>query len=146
MQLSVRAASRAALAVFLGLMAHLSPAAETGSAAVDSKRLRNADAEPGQWMSYSRTWDEQRFSPLKQINDGNASSLGLAWYADLNTYRGVQATPLFIDGVLYNVSVWNVVTAYDARNGKVLWTYDPKVASEWARLACCGRTLSRIPC
>ncbi len=89
-------------------------------------------------MSYSRTWDEQRFSPLKQINADNAGKLGLAWYADLNTYRGVQATPLFIDGVLYNVSVWNVVTAYDAHNGKVLWTYDPKVAPEWARLACCG--------
>jgi quinohemoprotein ethanol dehydrogenase len=100
--------------------------------------MRAADQEPGQWMSYSRTWDEQRFSPLKKINDSNAHRLGLAWYADLNTYRGVQATPLFIDGVLYNVSVWNVVTAYDARNGKVLWTYDPKVASEWARLACCG--------
>jgi quinohemoprotein ethanol dehydrogenase len=112
--------------------------AAAGPADVTSKRLRNADDEPGQWMSYSRTWDEQRFSPLEQINADNAGSLGLAWYADLNTYRGVQATPLYIDGVLYNVSVWNVVTAYDARNGKVLWTYDPKVATEWARLACCG--------
>jgi len=138
MSLSFRYATRALLPVLLAFVSPLGLAAEMGSAAVDSKRLRNADAEPGQWMSYSRTWDEQRFSPLKQINDGNASKLGLAWYADLNTYRGVQATPLFIDGVLYNVSVWNVVTAYDARNGKVLWTYDPKVASEWARLACCG--------
>src|SRR6187549_3797900 len=113
-------------------------AAAPTAANVDSRRLGNPDAEPGQWMSYSRSWDEQRFSPLKQINDGNAGQLGLAWYADLNTYRGVQATPLFIDGVLYNVSVWNVVTAYDGRNGKVLWTFDPKVAPEWARLACCG--------
>jgi quinohemoprotein ethanol dehydrogenase len=116
----------------------LVPAAERGAAAVDSHRLKHADQEPGQWMSYSRTWDEQRFSPLKQINDQNAGKLGLAWYAVLNTYRGVQATPLFIDGVLYNVSVWNVVTAYDGHNGRVLWTYDPKVATEWARLACCG--------
>jgi quinohemoprotein ethanol dehydrogenase len=105
---------------------------------VTNERMLNADAEAGQWMSYSRTWDEQRFSPLKRINDGNAQNLGLAWYADLNTYRGVQSTPLFIDGVLYNVSVWNVVTAYDGRNGKVLWTFDPKVAPEWTRLACCG--------
>jgi len=116
----------------------LGSAADQSAAAVDSKRLGTADKEPGQWMSYSRTWDEQRFSPLKQINDQNAGKLGLAWYADLNTYRGVQATPLFIDGVLYNVSVWNVVTAYDGHDGKVLWTYDPKVKSEWARLACCG--------
>jgi quinohemoprotein ethanol dehydrogenase len=113
-------------------------AAEQAPAAVDGKRMRAADKEPSQWMSYSRTWDEQRFSPLKQINDSNASQLGLAWYADLNTTRGVQATPLFIDGVLYNVSVWNIVTAYDGKTGKPLWTFDPKVESKWARLACCG--------
>ncbi len=48
-----------------------------------------------------RTWDEQRFSSLKQINEKNGKRLGLAtWYADLNTYRGVDATPLVIDGVL----------------------------------------------
>jgi quinohemoprotein ethanol dehydrogenase len=117
-------------------------AASTGArpAAVDTRRLLRADAEPGQWMSYGRTWDEQRYSPLAQINDRNAARLGLAWYADLGTYRGVQATPLYIDDVLYNVSVWNVVTAYDARDGRVLWTFDPKVDSQWARLACCGPT------
>jgi quinohemoprotein ethanol dehydrogenase len=131
---NVRSVSSVLLLLALSL-----PVLAAGRAAnVDSNRLLNADAEPGQWMSYSRTWDEQRFSPLKQINSDNAATLGLAWYADLNTYRGVQATPLFIDGVLYNVSVWNVVTAYDGHNGKVLWTYDPKVAPEWARLACCG--------
>jgi len=93
-------------------------------------------------MSNGRTWSEQRFSPLTQINDQNVGRLGLAWYADLDTYRGVEATPLEIDGVLYNVSAWDVTTAYDATTGKVLWRYDPKVPLEWARLACCG-TVSR---
>src|ERR1700743_3460395 len=74
---------------------------------VDSQSMRAADAHPGDWMSYGRTWDEQRFSPLKQIDDKNASKLGLAWYADLNTTRGIEGTPLVIDGVLYNVSVFN---------------------------------------
>ena len=107
---------------------------------VDGERMRSIDAggEGGQWFSYGRGWNEQRFSPLAQINDGNVARLGLAWYDDLDTYRGVQATPLMVDGVLYNASVWNVVTAYDARNGRKLWVYDPKVAREWARLACCG--------
>ena len=114
--------------------------------AVDGARMSTADsaAEAGQWMSYSRTWDEQRFSPLDQINEGNVSRLGLAWYDDLNTYRGVQSTPLYVDGVLYNASVWNVVTAYDARNGRVLWRFDPKVDRQWARLACCGPTTRGI--
>ncbi|WP_336980525.1 PQQ-dependent dehydrogenase, methanol/ethanol family [Altererythrobacter fulvus] len=107
---------------------------------VNGERLRKADAPAnvGDWMSYSRTWDEQRFSPLKQINDGNVQRLGLAWYDDLETYRGVQASPLVVDGVLYNESIYNVVTAYDGKTGRKLWTYDPKVGPEWARLACCG--------
>jgi quinohemoprotein ethanol dehydrogenase len=114
--------------------------ASGGPAAVDGERMRNADAPAnvGQWMSHGRTWSEQDFSPLTQINDTNVQRLGLAWYADLNTYRGVVATPLEIDGVLYNVSAWSVVTAYDAINGKVLWTYDPKVPTDYARITCCG--------
>src|SRR3990170_5063261 len=109
-------------------------------ASVDGETMRNADAaaQAGDWQSYSRTWDEQRFSPLDQINDRNVQQLGLAWYDDLETMRGVQASPLVIDGVLYNVSIYNVVTAYDGRTGRELWTYDPEVAPEWARLACCG--------
>jgi quinohemoprotein ethanol dehydrogenase len=113
-------------------------ASDTTAAAVDQQRLENADRDPGQWMSTGRTWNEERFSPLKQINDANVQRLGLAWFAPLNTFRGVEATPLVIDGVLYNVSAWDLTTAYDAATGKVLWTYDPKVAPEWARLACCG--------
>jgi quinohemoprotein ethanol dehydrogenase len=105
---------------------------------VDQLRLESADRDPGQWMSPGRTWSEQRFSPLKQINDTNVQRLGLAWFAPLNTYRGVEATPLVIDGVLYNISAWDLTTAYDAATGKVLWTYDPQIAPEWSRLACCG--------
>jgi quinohemoprotein ethanol dehydrogenase len=126
----------AALALASGSGAVMSRGADTPPARVDGKRMRAPEA--GQWMSYGRTWDEQRFSPLKQINDANVQKLGLAWYADLDTYRGIESTPLMVDGVLYNVSVFNVVTAYDARTGKKLWTHDPHVAREWARLACCG--------
>ena len=113
-------------------------AAEAGT--VDGQAMRHIDAAAnvGNWMSYGRGWDEQRFSPLDRINQDNVARLGLAWYDDLETLRGVQATPLVIDGVLYNASVFNVVTAYNAATGEKLWTYDPKVPPEWARLACCG--------
>lgn len=114
--------------------------AATAQTVVNGEALRNADAPAnvGDWMSYSRTWDEQRFSPLDQINDGNVGQLGLAWYDDLETMRGVQASPIVVDGVLYNISIYNIVTAYDGKTGEKLWTYDPDVGAEWARLACCG--------
>ena len=84
-----------------------------------------------------RTYNAQRFSPLDQINEHNVSELGLAWYYDMDTLRGVEATPLYSEGVIYNTSAWNITTAHDARTGKALWTFDPKVPREWGRYACC---------
>ena len=112
------------------------PGAPRPAAAVDRKRLTGHDAND--WLTVGGGWSEQRFSPLTRIDAGNVHRLGLAWFADLNTYRGVEASPLVIDGVLYNVSAWDLTTAYDAATGQVLWTYDPKVAPEYARIACCG--------
>jgi glucose dehydrogenase len=91
-------------------------ARDSAPAAVDAARLLHPAA--GEWLSDGRTYDAQRFSPLGQINEKTVGQLGLAWYADLDTYRGVEGTPLYVDGVLYNISAWDVVTAYDARSGK----------------------------
>ncbi|HWW81805.1 MAG TPA: PQQ-dependent dehydrogenase, methanol/ethanol family [Steroidobacteraceae bacterium] len=90
-----------------------------------------------QWTSVGRTADEQRFSPLTQINTDNVSRLGLAWFADFDTNRGQEATPLAIDGVLYVSTAWSKVKAYDARTGRLLWAYDPKVPGEFAGRGCC---------
>jgi quinohemoprotein ethanol dehydrogenase len=113
------------------------PAAASGFANVDAQRLRNAWNEPGQWMSYGGTYEEQRFSKLDRINVDNVSELGLAWYADLGTNRGQEATPLYIDGVLYVSEAWSKVNAYDARTGNLLWHYDPKVPGEFGSRGCC---------
>ena len=127
---------QAPLAAALALTGLLAPlAAQDAPAPVDHARLRAP--EPGQWLSVGRTYDEQRFSPLAQINDRTVGRLGLAWFADINTERGMEASPLVIDGVLYNVQPWNVVTAYDAKTGRVLWSYDPEVPLRFGRMACC---------
>ena len=84
-----------------------------------------------------RTYDAQRYSPLQQINENNVGQLGLAWFAELNTFRGVEATPLAVDGVIYNISAFNITSAYEAQTGRELWTYDPQVPREWGRYACC---------
>jgi quinohemoprotein ethanol dehydrogenase len=107
-------------------------------AAADSKvDPRLAHPAPGEWPSDGRDYTAQRYSPLTQINAANVAKLGLAWYDDLDTYRGVEATPIYADGVLYNSLPFNVIKAYDAKTGRVLWTYDPKVPREMARYACC---------
>jgi quinohemoprotein ethanol dehydrogenase len=108
-----------------------------GPAGVDARRLLDAGEHPDDWVQDGRTYSAQRYSPLTQINAGNLNRLGLAWSAELDTYRGVEGTPLYIDGVIYNTSAWNIVSAYDARTGKALWTYDPQTPREWGRYACC---------
>ena len=129
-------APKCALAAVAALaLAQLAGAQE--AARVDHSRMLAADREPGQWMGPGRTYDEQRFSPLDQIDDGNVAGLGLAWYADLPVDRGVEATPLMIDGVLYNIEPWNVTTAYDAKTGRELWRFDPQVDRDFGRIACC---------
>jgi len=104
---------------------------------VDASRLINADQQPGNWMSYGRTYSEQRFSPLKQISDQNVGQLALAWYVDLDTRRGQEATPIVVDGVMYFTTAWSKVFAVKAATGEKLWSYDPKVPPEWAINACC---------
>jgi quinohemoprotein ethanol dehydrogenase len=104
---------------------------------VDTQRIVHADREPGTWMSVGRTYDEQRFSPLKQINEENVGKLGIAWYYDLNTMRGIEGTPVVVDGVMYANSAWSVTVALDATTGKEIWRYDPKVPLEWTRFVCC---------
>ena len=56
---------------------------------------------PNQWPSYGGSYDEQRFSPLTAINDGNVAQLGLAWYADYDSNQNQHGSPLYADGVIY---------------------------------------------
>lgn len=118
----------------------VSPETETEvvtSANVSDAQIVHADDQPENWLTYGRTYSEQRFSPLKQINDQNASKLGLAWYFDLDTNRGQEATPLVVDGVMYFTSAWSKVFAVNAATGDRLWSYDPKVPLQWGANACC---------
>ncbi|WP_262500133.1 MULTISPECIES: PQQ-dependent dehydrogenase, methanol/ethanol family [unclassified Pseudomonas] len=107
------------------------------AAEVDGKRIIDADKEPGNWMSHGRTYDEQRYSPLNTINDRNVNQLGLAWSYKLDLDRGVEATPIVVDGVMYTTGPFSVVYALDARNGKLLWKYDPQSDRHRAGEACC---------
>jgi glucose dehydrogenase len=88
-------------------------------------------------VTTGRSYDEAALQPLSQIDDSNASRLGLAWYADLNMSRGEEATPLVVDGVMYVSTAWSVVRAFDATNGKPLWTFDPAVPRSQLVNACC---------
>ena len=104
---------------------------------LDGERIIEADQEPGNWLAHGRTYDEQRFSPLAQINAGNAGDLGLAWHFDTGTDRGLEASPIVVDGVMFSTGSWSVVFANDARTGELIWKFDPEVPKAWGAYACC---------
>ena len=108
-----------------------------GSKTIDDAALKDADKDSGNWLMYGRTYDDHRYSPLKQISEDNVGKLGLAWSKELGSTRGLEATPLVKDGVMYTTGNWSVVYAIDAKTGETKWTYDPKVARENAMFFCC---------
>ena len=125
-------------ALLLTLLSHVANAQDStrpaaarevpGAAAKVDDRAIRANARTGRdWPSYGLDYAETRFSRLTQINAQNVKGLGLAWSYNLESTRGVEATPLVVDGIMYVTASWSIVHAVDARTGQRLWTYDPKV-------------------
>jgi quinohemoprotein ethanol dehydrogenase len=96
-----------------------------------------AGANADNWPMYGLNFAETRFSKLTQITTSNVKQLGLVWSYDLQSTRGVESTPVVVDGIMYVTGPWSIVHAIDVRTGKGLWTFDPKVAHDKGYRACC---------
>ncbi len=107
------------------------------TAIVDDAYLANADNTPENWVTYGKNYAEDRFSSLALINKENVDKLGLAWALNLETTRGIEATPLVVDGIMFLTGPWSKVFAVNARTGKMIWTYDPEVPGKYGEKACC---------
>jgi quinohemoprotein ethanol dehydrogenase len=103
---------------------------------VDANRT-SAAREPGQWLTTGRDASLDYHSPLSDINASNVAQLGFAWEYRLGTHRGLEATPVMVDGTLYFSGNFGHVYAVDAVQGREKWAYDPGVDGQWGRYACC---------
>ncbi|MBP57092.1 MAG: PQQ-dependent dehydrogenase, methanol/ethanol family, partial [Rhodobiaceae bacterium] len=104
---------------------------------INTQRIINSNSEPHNWLSHGRNYYEQRYSPLNKINTETVNNLELEWSLDMGTTRGLEATPIVDNGIMFVSSTWSVVHAVDARTGEELWVYDPNVPRSWARKVCC---------
>jgi len=100
-------------------------------------RILHADREPQNWLSYSGTPLNQRYSGLAQITPANVKSLQLQWIWQARSLEKFETTALAINGVLYTVQAPNDVVALDAETGRPYWTFAYSPAAD-AR-TCCGR-------
>src|SRR5690606_25475661 len=125
----------AAVAVAIGALP--AGAAAQPRATVDEAALAGAALSGDEWLTYGRDYAETRFSPLADIDAGNVRRLGLAWYYDTGALRGLEATPLVADGVLYATTSWSNVFALDARTGDLLWRWESGADRARGSRACC---------
>ena len=129
-----------ALACWLPLCAGAQPSAPSiraATAKVDGAMIVANQATTRDWPSYGLDYAETRHSKLTQITTDNVKNLGLAWTYDLESTRGIEATPVVVDGTMYVTASWSIVHAIDARTGKRLWTFDPKVDRSGGYKGCC---------
>lgn len=107
------------------------------TAGVDKAAVLANEADSRNWLTHGLDYAETRFSRLDRITTENVGELGLAWSHGLNSRRGVEATPIVVDGVMFVTASWSIVHALDARTGEALWVYDPEVPRDYAYKGCC---------
>ena len=105
--------------------------------AIDSAAIIANAATSKDWPSYGLDYAETRFSKLNQITADNVKNIGLMWTYNLESIRGVEATPLVVDGIMYVTAPWSIVHAVDARSGKKIWSFDPQVSRDKGYRGCC---------
>ncbi len=103
---------------------------------VTYERLRAAESDPANWLTYSGQYSGQRYSALTSVTRRNAAQLQIRWIHQLRTADTVETTPLVVDGVMYLTRA-NDVVALDAETGRPYWTYTYPLPTELA--LCCGR-------
>ncbi|MGC2656988.1 MAG: PQQ-binding-like beta-propeller repeat protein [Bryobacteraceae bacterium] len=107
---------------------------------VNEARVAADDSTGDNWMVGGRTFDEQHFSPLKQIDNRNIGHIGLAWATDIDSAMGLATEPIVVDGVIFLSAPQSRVYAIDGLTGKVLWRFDPAVRLDRMRNSWAART------
>jgi len=104
---------------------------------IDRERLYSSEAGEDWWLTVGGDAGGTHYSRLKDINRENVARLGLAWQFETGTIRGLEATPIVVDGVMYTSGVAGRVYALDAATGKPIWIFEPEVDMQVNRGACC---------
>lgn len=106
---------------------------------IDTARLLAADQHPEQWLTVGGGFGKTHYSASAQIDRANVRRLGFAWEYATGTRRGLEATPIVVDGVMYTSGVAGRVYALIAKTGQPLWTFTPPMDLQIVRHTCCDQ-------
>lgn len=113
------------------------PAAQAGPVTTDD--LLKAQDNTAEWLMYGRDYRNWRYSPLTELTPQNVAQLRPVWTMSTGgQLGGLEATPLFRDGVLYFSADYARVFAIDARSGNIVWHYEPEYDQGLNAVLCCG--------
>ncbi|HEX7761818.1 MAG TPA: PQQ-binding-like beta-propeller repeat protein, partial [Caulobacteraceae bacterium] len=110
-----------------------------GPADIDRGRLLAAPGHPQQWLTTGGDFGKTHYSRLDAIDAASVSRLGFAWAFETDTDRGLEATPIVVDGVMYTSGVAGRAYALDARTGKLIWRFEPRIDPRVHRGSCCDQ-------
>ena len=102
----------------------------SASAQVSFDRIRAAEREPGNWLTYSGNYSAHRHSALDQIHAGNVQKMKPVWVYQTSSVAPVETTPLVADGIMYLSEPPSNVTALDTRTGRPLWKFQRAVPKD----------------
>jgi len=106
------------------------------TAQVSYERIRDAQNEPQNWLTYSGNYSSHRHAPLTEINRDNVADLVPLWSYQKNTLHKFETTPIVVDGVMFISEPPSDVTALDTRTGRPLWKYTRQLPTDIP--VCCG--------
>jgi alcohol dehydrogenase (cytochrome c) len=113
--------------------------AQSHAKPVTAEDLVKAQENAGEWLMYGRDYRNWRYSPLSEITPQNVDRLKPAWAMSTGgQFGGLEATPLFRDGVLYFTADYGRVFAVDAKTGNIIWRYEPEYDQGFNAVLCCG--------
>jgi PQQ-dependent dehydrogenase (methanol/ethanol family) len=94
---------------------------------------------PADWVMPALTYDNQRYSALKQINASNVGKLQVAWTFSTGVLRGHEGAPLVIGNMMYvHAPFPNTVFALDLdHDAQIVWKYEPKQDPNVIPVMCC---------
>ena len=98
---------------------------------VTYSRLKNARAEPQNWLTYWGDYQGTHYSRLDSITPANVGSLPAQWSYQFGAGNN-ETVPIVVDGLMFVTGPLNNAAALDARTGQPIWRYTrrlPRVAS-----------------
>jgi len=107
----------------------------TADVTVTDSMLKKAGTDGNNWLLFGRTYENQRFSPLTQIDVKTVKRLVPVSIIQTGISNSFEASPIVVNGVMYVSTPYDHVQAYDATTGAVLWSYNPKLGYS---NQCCG--------